>query len=135
MVVKAQTGFSVTSKDPCCLHCATLTLMCATGIRVSELVKLKLDELELERGYLFTKDKGKKERIVPIGEKARASMSYYLQKVRPELFGKLNSRFVFLGRAGRPLTRQIVWKNIKKYALAAGIVKILVRISCGTALR
>jgi integrase/recombinase XerD len=104
-------------------NAALLELLYATGLRVSELVNLRLNDLNLEAGYLIAFGKGSKERLVPIGEVAQNIMSEYLQQARPQLPGTQNSHYLFTARKGRPLTRQGFWKIIKKYALAAGITK------------
>lgn len=102
---------------------AMLKTMYATGLRVSELVHLQLSDLELERGYLVTCGKGKKSRLIPLGEQANEANRQYLSSHRGKLLGTCESRFVFISKGGKPLTRQAFWKNIKKYALMAGILK------------
>lgn len=102
---------------------ALLELLYATGLRVSELVHLRLNDLNLEAGYLIAFGKGSKERLVPIGEVAQNVISEYLQRARPRLLGKNHSYYIFSARKGKPLTRQGFWKIIKKYSHAAGIIK------------
>lgn len=102
---------------------AMLEILYATGLRVSELVGLKLDNLQLDIGYLVTFGKGRKERIVPMGEVSMAALQTYLQLGRPLLCGKENSVLLFLNRGGKGLTRQGFWKIIKRRALQAGIAK------------
>jgi integrase/recombinase XerD len=102
---------------------ALLELLYATGLRVSELVSLRLNDLNLEAGYLIAYGKGSKERLVPIGEVAQNVIGKYLQKARPQLLGKNHSSYIFTARKGKPLTRQGFWKIIKRYSQAAGIVK------------
>ena len=100
---------------------AMLELLYATGLRVSELVGLKLGDLHLDAGYLRCIGKGQKERVVPMGAEAMAAMSTYLASARPSLLAQRRSEFVFLGRAGTPLTRQAFWKLIKAHGRRAGI--------------
>lgn len=100
---------------------AMLELLYATGLRVSELVQLKLTDLNLVAGYLVTSGKGDKERLVPVGDAARAAVGEYLAAVR--LQAGAESRFLFLSRFGEPMTRQAFWNIIKKRALLAGIRK------------
>jgi len=102
---------------------ALLELLYATGLRVSELVGLPLNALNLEAGYLIAFGKGSKERVVPMGEAAQNAVSDYLQKARPRLLGNSRSSHIFTARKGKPLTRQGFWKIIKKYAQQAGILK------------
>lgn len=102
---------------------AMLKTMYATGLRVSELINLGLGDLELERGYLVTCGKGKKSRLVPLGEQACEANRQYLLYQRGELLGPFESHFVYISKGGRPLSRQAFWKNAKKYAALAGIMK------------
>ena len=102
---------------------ALLELLYATGLRVSELVSLPVNNLNLEAGYLIAYGKGSKERLVPIGEVAQNAIREYLNKGRPALLGNSQSPYLFLTRNGKPFTRQGFWKLIKEYALSAGIQK------------
>jgi len=101
---------------------AMLHTMYAAGLRVSELVNLDLNDLDLEAGFLSAFGKGRKRRIVPVGEVARKRIAVYLAEVRPK-WSRPGARAVFLSSRGKPLTRQAFWKNVKKYALEAGITK------------
>lgn len=98
-------------------------VMYATGVRVSELVNLTLNELHLSVGLIQPRGKGDKERIIPIGEVAIEWLQCYLKQVRPRLLKNQDSNFVFLNAHGRQLSRQGVWKNLKADVLAAGITK------------
>lgn len=102
---------------------ASLELMYATGMRVSELINLKMNDLNMDVGFVKCLGKGSKERIVPFGKKAKESIIRYLEKARPVLLKKKVSNFLFLTRLGKPMTRQTFWKTIKKYARLAGIKK------------
>ncbi|HIJ96468.1 MAG TPA: site-specific tyrosine recombinase XerD [Desulfuromonadales bacterium] len=102
---------------------AMLELLYATGLRVSELVGLKLREVNLDSGYLVTVGKGNKERLVPIGESARKNVKIYLEKVRPLLDPMGQNPTLFLSRLGAGLSRQAFWNIIKKRVLMAGIRK------------
>jgi integrase/recombinase XerD len=102
---------------------AMLELLYATGLRVSELVKLKLAELNLVAGYLVTSGKGDKERLVPVGDAARAAVNDYLAVARPLSGDERGSRYLFLSRLGAPMSRQAFWNIIRKRALQAGIRK------------
>lgn len=100
---------------------AMLEILYATGLRVSELVSLKLDDLQLDVGYLTAFGKRSKQRIVPLGEAAIGALREYLQLGRKALDKQQGSKFIFLNRSGEGLTRQGFWKIIKRRALEAGI--------------
>ena len=98
-----------------------LELLYAAGMRVSELIGLRPLDLDLQRGVVRIVGKGNKERHVPLHDEAVSSAAAYLNNTRP-LFCPIQD-YVFLNRSGKGLTRQAVWKLIKRYALAAGIRK------------
>jgi integrase/recombinase XerD len=102
---------------------AMLETLYATGLRVSELVALKLAEVNLAEGYLSTVGKGRKQRLVPMGEQAVARVKSYLEGARPGFDRGKNAAALFLTHRGRPMTRQGFWKLLRGYALSAGIVK------------
>jgi integrase/recombinase XerD len=102
---------------------AMLELIYATGLRVSELVGLKLREVNLDSGYLMTLGKGNKERLVPIGESACQQVAAYLEGVRYRLDPDGKNQFLFLSRLGDAMSRQAFWNIIKKRAYLAGISK------------
>lgn len=98
-----------------------LELLYATGLRVSELVNLKLREVNLDIGYLMTTGKGGKERLVPIGATACRHVREYLEKVRSLQDREFQQPYLFLSRLGVAMTRQAFWNIIKKRAVLAGI--------------
>lgn len=100
-----------------------LEVMYATGLRVSELISLNLNELHLEMGLIETLGKGNKKRIIPIGDVAIKWLNRYINGARQELLGNKNYNEIFLNQHGRPLTRQGVWKNLKNQVKKAGIEK------------
>jgi integrase/recombinase XerD len=103
---------------------AALELMYATGMRVSEIVELTMDGLNLDVGFIKCRGKGDKERIVPIGKKASEALSRYIEKARPKLLKKgSQDKHVFLSRLGRKLSRVSFWKMIKKNTKAARVKK------------
>lgn len=102
---------------------ALIETLYATGLRVSELARLTLDDLHFDAGYVRCVGKGNKERVVPLGETARAALERYLEELRPALAGERGSRAVFLTRRGGPFSRKSIWKLIKRYARLAGITK------------
>jgi integrase/recombinase XerD len=102
---------------------AMLELMYASGLRVSELVGLRLADIDFSLGIVRVLGKGDKERLVPVGETAVNSLRAYLKDGRPRLEKGRPTDNLFLGRHGRGLTRQMFWQLIKRAALAAGIAK------------
>ncbi len=99
---------------------AMLELMYATGIRVSELVSLTIDDVNVQAGYIRCADHGK-ERIIPIGSVARMSMRQYLKQARSAMLADGSSRILFPNCSGRAMSRQGFWKILKQYAGKAGI--------------
>ncbi len=102
---------------------AMLELLYATGLRVSELVGLKLSDINLERGFLMVVGKGSKERAVPMGESAAAAVHAYLDGGRAALLKGNESDFLFISARRRRITRQTFWGRIKLYARQAGIAR------------
>lgn len=102
---------------------AFIELLYATGLRVSELVVLRLRDLDFETGCLTCLGKGRKQRLVPVGEEAARWVERYLREARPRLLGRRTSPRLFVNaRGGGPgLSRAGVWKLLKRYALQAGI--------------
>jgi integrase/recombinase XerD len=97
---------------------AMLELAYGSGLRVSELVNLRLSALNLEAGLLVVFGKGNKERLVPFGSRARKALLAYLKDGRPQLLKERQSNVLFVARAGRPMTRQAFFKNLKTWAIA-----------------
>lgn len=103
---------------------AILEVLYATGARVSEVITLKLNGVNLDLGYLRCFGKGNKERIVPLGELAIKSIRQYLSQVRPELVLRLHptgTDRLFVDRWGKPLRRETIWKMVRRYARWAGL--------------
>ncbi|WP_018658646.1 site-specific tyrosine recombinase XerD [Allofustis seminis] len=117
---------------------AIFEVLYATGLRISELTHLTLDELHLSMGFIQTVGKGNKERIVPIGELADKWLMQYLEKVRPLLLQKnpKDTDLIFLNNSGKGLSRQAIWKKIKEYTKKSGITANVTphtfRHSCAT---
>lgn len=103
-----------------------LELMYATGVRISELISLRLHDLDLKARLVRVRGKGSKERIVPFGLKALEALAEYLKETRPLLArsaARRRSGVLFLGRRGRPLTRMGAWKIVRRHVVRAGIQK------------
>lgn len=105
---------------------AMLELLYATGIRVSELIALDIDHVHVKMGFVRCTGRGRKERILPVGQKAIEAIQLYLEDGRPYLIGKNSQEnALFLNHQGKRLTRQGFWKILKKLAAEAGIAKEL----------
>jgi len=102
---------------------AMLETLYATGLRVSELVKLRLRDVNFDAGYLMTLGKGRKERLVPVGEAAIASVRAYVEEARAAHTRARAVDALFVTHHGRAMTRQGFWKLLGRYATAAGIRK------------
>ncbi len=102
-----------------------LELLYATGLRVSELVGLRLEQLNLRQGVVRLSGKGNKERLVPLGEQAMDWVSRYLVEARPKLAGRSGDAALFFSRRGRPMARQTFWHLIKRHARNAEIARPL----------
>jgi integrase/recombinase XerD len=102
-----------------------LELLYATGMRVSELISISIEDVNLEMGYLRCIGKGSKERIVPIGSVAIHYLKNYIEKSRKEILNGKELSILFLNSQGKSLTRQGFWKIIKKYSKRAGIDKTI----------
>lgn len=102
---------------------AILETLYATGMRVSELSDLKTNNVNLDIGFLRCIGKGNKERIIPLGKKAIRSINRYLEFSRLRFLKQKTSEFIFISRCGAKLSRQSVWKLIKRYAQEAKIKK------------
>ncbi len=100
---------------------AMLELLYAAGLRVSELINLKMQDVNLEACFVRAYGKGSKERMVPIGLFAKNKIDIYIETARPLLLKGIVSEYLFVARAGKPMTRQGFWKLVKKYAVKAGI--------------
>lgn len=99
---------------------AMLELLYATGIRVSELIGLKLQDVNLSVGFLICRD-GEKERMIPFGKKVNQYLKTYLDQARPELIKENESVWLFTNCSGRQMSRQGFWKIVKYYGDKAGI--------------
>lgn len=102
---------------------AILETLYATGMRVSEAVNLKKDNVNMDIGFLRCVGKGNKERVIPLGKKAIISLKRYIEFSRPQLLKNKESELLFLNRFGKSISRQSLWKIIRRYAKEAHIKK------------
>ena len=100
---------------------AMLETLYATGLRVSELVGLRLPQVSVDTGVVRVVGKGRKERLVPLGDEAVEWLQRYSKEARPTLAGDAKNECVFLTNRHTPLTRQAFWALIKRYAIKSGI--------------
>ncbi len=104
---------------------AMLETLYATGVRVSELINLRVEDVNLTAGFLRCMGKGSKERVVPLGDAAVEMIEQYMASVRQSFLKGGRSEYLFLTNRGGPMTRVGFWKIIKKHAVAAGITKYI----------
>lgn len=99
---------------------AMLELMCETGIRVSELIALQLEDVNLSLGYIVCRDR-QKESVIPCSGAARMALETYINESRKQMIGDSETNYLFVNCSGGGLSRQGIWKVIKSYAQKAGI--------------
>lgn len=108
-----------------CRDKAMLELLYATGLRVSELIGLKFEQVNFRQGFVRVVGKGKKERLVPMGEHALEWLEQYITGARVDILASRQSDFLFVTKRGGGMTRQTFWHVIKRYAKKSGINKTL----------
>ncbi len=104
---------------------AMLELLYATGLRVSELIGLKFEQVSFRQGFVRVMGKGNKERLVPVGEVAMEWLESYMQEARVGILAEKQSDYLFVTKRGSGMTRQTFWYVIKRYAKKAGVTKQL----------
>lgn len=100
---------------------AMLEILYSSGLRVSELVSLKMGNVNLEAGFLRIIGKGSKERLVPVNPRALDKIKRYIKELRPGILKKKHSDYLFVTNRGRAMTRQRFWQTIKKYGKKIGL--------------
>lgn len=108
-----------------CRDKVMLELLYATGLRVSELIGLKFEQVNFRQGFVRVVGKGKKERLVPMGEQAMEWLEHYMAGARIDILSGRQSDFLFVTKRGGGMTRQAFWYVIKRYAKKSGISKTL----------
>ncbi|HSW38378.1 MAG TPA: site-specific tyrosine recombinase XerD [Acidobacteriota bacterium] len=116
----AGTGTPIETRDR-----TMIEILYSSGLRVSELIGMKLAHIDMQLGIVTCEGKGSKERIVPVGSIAQERLREYLAACRPIILRKKKSNYVFVTRRGLPMTRQAFWKIIRAYGKKAGIKKTL----------
>jgi integrase/recombinase XerD len=100
---------------------AMLELLYSSGLRVSEIIALKINDIHFDAGFLRIMGKGSKERVVPMNYRAAEKIQRYMHDLRPALLKKRQSPFLFLSNRGTPMTRQRFWQALKHLGNAAGV--------------
>lgn len=100
-----------------------IEVLYATGLRISELLSLKIEDVDLRLGFLRTRGKGNKERIIPMHSQAATMLKDYIEQTRPVFDKNIGGTHVFLNPSGRRLSRMGFWKILRKWGLKAGITK------------
>lgn len=111
---------------------AMLEVFYATGLRVSEIVNLRMADIKLESGYMVVHGKGDKERLVPFGQPATLALEKYFRDSRPSLAGTKQSPYVFISAHARPITRQRVWQIVRLSYPGKIVSPHMLRHSCAT---
>ena len=99
--------------------------MYATGMRVSELVHIEIENINVIMGFVRVFGKGDKERIIPLGDTVIDYLKTYMKEIRPQLLKSTVTNVLFLNMHGKPLSRQGIWKMIKQYGIKSNITKTL----------
>lgn len=100
---------------------AMLELMYSSGLRISEIISIRIEDINFEGGFLRVMGKGSKERIVPINQRAIDKLKRYMTLLRPELSKGKATPYLFLSNRGEPMTRQRFWQSLKQYGKSAGL--------------
>ena len=100
---------------------AMLELLYSSGLRVSELVKIKLGDIHFDAGFVRIMGKGSKERVVPVNTRALEKVKRYMEEERPETLKKRQSPYLFVTRMGKPMSRQRFWQTLKAIGKQAGL--------------
>jgi integrase/recombinase XerD len=117
-----QSGDSETLSDPVlCRDSVMFELLYSSGLRVSELISLRMEDISFDAGFLRVTGKGSKERIVPLHMRALEKVKQYVKLERPQILRKKNSPYLFITRRGGPLTRQRFWQTMKRLGRQTGL--------------
>ena len=100
---------------------AMFALMYSSGLRVSELVSLKVEEVNFQGGFMLIKGKGSKERAVPVNARSLKMLKNYMECLRPKILKGRHSEYLFVTGRGKPMTRQRFWQALKAHARRAGV--------------
>jgi len=100
---------------------AILEIIYSSGLRVSEVIGIKMEDINFDAGFITVRGKGSKERVVPVSEPTLQTLKRYIEELRPQILGKRNSNVLFLAKGGRPMTRQRIWQLIKRYSKGLSI--------------
>lgn len=115
-ILSTDTGTPMALRDS-----AMLELLYSSGLRVSEIISLKVNDLNMEAGFIRVMGKGSKERVVPVNSRAAGKVLTYLRELRPRLLRTRESPYLFLTGRGAPMTRQRFWQALKRHGRMAGV--------------
>jgi integrase/recombinase XerD len=100
---------------------AILEIIYSSGLRVSEVIGIKMTDINFDAGFITVRGKGSKERVVPVSENTLQTIKRYIEELRPGILGKKSSNTLFLAKGGKSMTRQRVWQLIKRYSKGLSI--------------
>lgn len=95
---------------------AILEIIYSSGLRASEVINIKLGDINFEEGFITVRGKGSKERIIPVNEGTLSVIKEYMRELRPKILKRRNSQYLFLAKGAKPLTRQRLWQLVKMYS-------------------
>jgi len=100
---------------------AMLEIIYSSGLRASEVINIKMGDINFEAGFITVTGKGSKQRVVPVNELAMETVTEYIEKLRPEILKKRSSQYLFIAKGGKPMTRQRLWQLIKTYSAGLSV--------------
>jgi integrase/recombinase XerD len=100
---------------------AMLGIIYSSGLRASEVINIKMGDINFEAGFITVIGKGSKQRVIPVNELAIETVTEYIEKLRPEILKKRTSQFLFIAKGGKPMTRQRLWQLIKTYSAGSSV--------------
>ena len=98
-----------------------LGIIYSSGLRASEVINIKMGDINFEAGFITVIGKGSKQRVVPVNELAMETVTEYIEKLRPEILKHRTSQYLFIAKGGKPMTRQRLWQLIKTYSAGSSV--------------
>ncbi len=100
---------------------AILEMLYSSGLRASEVINIKMGDINFEAGFITVTGKGSKERVIPVNELALKTLTDYIENSRPDILKKRTSQYLFIAKGGKPMTRQRLWQIIKTYSAGLSV--------------